>query len=575
MQKWFYVANTALLSILLSACGGSSDEKVVVEEDAWFELDSQSTSEIAESNVGTIAINTNSQYQSEISIVQTSGPKTYFKPIDGYNLSFVAPNVVEDTSVEFDINLLAANGDSHKFTWSINISNREIVLPEKQALPNVFSSANLAKHESKTFDSNGVPLFIQDNVQYYYPITIAQYSYDLYQAYFQDGSQDVLDKFLVNAQWLRDNCEYTEYGFCSYRSYFPLEAYKLTTDWTTAMGQGQAISSLLAAHWLTGDESYAQVAYDAVSAFRYPIEEKGLTADFEGVMWYEEYGSEEMPAHVLNGYLFSLSGVRDFFDYYNEDYASEIFNIGIDSLAQKLNRFDFGFTTRYDYSPLNQLASTKGGPDIYHEIHIFQLSWILSVVDNQTIYDLTHKFLKQDMAGIKSIKGFGNSNDINSITASHTIDTVEHGVDKLTDANWTWLRYWSSHRSSVNLDLHLNESVLASKKLEKLVLTAPVKQDLPSSIDVYSMDDTGEYILNKSNITLAEHAELEYSHETGGYTSYTVIYNIDTDILSENVRFKLYKAESGITKLRELDLHFDNRQLLEKIIDAYRRKRIQ
>lgn len=575
MQKWFYSVNAALLASILSACGGSSDEKKVIEEDAWFELDAQSTSEIVESSIGQIEIKTNSQHPSDITVVQKSGPKTYFRPADGYKLSFVAPNVSTASKIEFDINLSAANGETHKFSWSVNISNRNIVLPEEQPFPNVFSSANLAKHDSKAFDSNGVPLFIQDNVEYYYPITIAQYSYDLYKAYHQNGSQDALDKFLINAQWLRDNCEYTDYGFCSYRSYFPLEAYKLTTDWTTAMGQGQAISSLIAAHWLTGDESYAQVAYDAVSAFRYPIKEKGLTADFDGVTWYEEYGSEEMPAHVLNGYLFALSGVKDFFDYYGEEYANEVFSIGIDSLAKNLHKYDFDFTTRYDYSPLNQLASTKGGPDIYHEIHIFQLAWILSVVDNQTIYDLTHKFLKQDMAGIKSIRGFGNSNDINSITASHTIDPIDHGVDKLTDANWTWLRYWSSHRSSVNMDLNLNESVLASKKLEKLVLTAPVKQDLPSSIDIYSMNEAGDYILNKSGISLAEHAELEYTHETGGYTSYTVIYNIDTDILSENVRFKLYKAESGITKLRELDLHFDNRQLLEKIIDAYRRKRIQ
>lgn len=415
-----------------------------------------------------------------------------------------------------------------------------------------------------------MPLFQQDGNDYYYSVSIAAYTYDLYNNYFKTNNDATLNKFLFNATWLRDNCIYTEFGFCSYRSFFPLKSYKLTTDWTSAMAQGQAISSLIAAHFITGDDSFAQVAYDAVSAYIYPISAKGLSSDFNDKLWYEEYGSEEMPARLLNGFLFSLSGVYDFIKAYDEEFSQTVFDIGVDSLKSNIGLFDFKFTSRYDYSPLNQLASTKSGPDIYHELHIFQLGWLSSITEDEEIESYAHLFLKQDMGGIKSVyRLYQESKDILKIDASHTIEPINFGADKLTDANWTWNGYWSSNQLPVTLDLTVNDDILEAGLLENLVLTSVSKQYFPTSIDLYEIDKNGQENLLKSNITIADMNYDEYEHVVGGFKSYTVVLPINVTINHTQIRIIINSTESGSVLLRELDLHYPKNQLLHKILSYY------
>jgi hypothetical protein len=146
-----------------------------------------------------------------------------------------------------------------------------------------------------------------------------------------------------------------------------------------------------------------------------------------------------MPANVLNGFLFALSGLHHFNEVYGENFLSYVFNTGIDSLAKNITLYDFDFTTRYDYSPSKQLASTKGGPDIYHEIHIYQLAWLYLVTGNTDIKTASHQFSKQNMSGIQSFYTAlkEKSKEIQSVVASHSINSVNYGTDKSSDANWT------------------------------------------------------------------------------------------------------------------------------------------
>lgn len=505
---------------------------------------------------------------SDISITQKSGTKAYITIMDAHNFEIILPNVIEEESITLDIKV-AGIEDSKE----LHITVLPITLPvlSSPPEPNVFSSSNISKHKNKVFDPQGIPVFERAGNFFYYPVPIAAYSYDLYNNYYKTGDPEVLNKFLSNAIWLRDNCVYTDYGFCSYRSYFPISAYKLDTDWTSAMAQGQAITSLIAAHYITGDESFATVAFDALSAYIYPLEVKGLTADFDGVPWYEEYGSTEMPAHVLNGFLFSLSGVRSFSKSYGTELATRVFDRGIHSLEKNIHKFDLGFTSRYDFSPLNQIASTKGTPpDAYHELHIFQLGWVYSLTGSEVIKEYTEKFLKYDMGGIHSAYRLKEvSKAIKSITANHTIDSVNYGVDKLTDANWTWDKYWSSNRLPVELLVEVNEEILLSKKLESLVLTSVNENDLPSSLSIWEVDKNNVRTLLVSDIVVQEHQITGYNYRVGDYNSFTSVVKLDLKVSSNKLIFEFLDSEGGLIRLRELDLHFQRPTLLEDVKTFY------
>lgn len=503
---------------------------------------------------------------------QIAGPLTFFTVKDQNTLEYVSPNVSKNQRVIFSVKITKNNVPTETRYFAIDVKNRPILPLTSAPDPNVFSNANYRKHtkDNKPVDQNGIPLFIQNNKEYYYPVSIGAYAYDLYNNYTHSNNDKVLKKFLNVATWLKDNCIYTKYGFCSYRSHFPLANYKLTNDWTTAMGQGQAISSLIAAHYLTGDNSYGQVAYDAVSAFQYPISAKGLAADFNGHTWYEEYGSEEMPTHVLNGFLFALSGVRSFNKAYNENYAQQIFDTGVNSLKDNLHLYDFNHTSRYDYSPLNQLASTKTGPDSYHELHIFQLAWLYQLTQDNFFKDYAQLFLKQDMGSITSVPVFQEkSQEILSIEASHTIDKVNFGTDKLIDANWTWKNYWSTYKFPATLNVTINENILDEGVLEKIIITSVTKDDFPQSFDLYEITASGTKNIIKSNITLENTPLLQYSHNTGNNVSYTVVFDLNVTITSNKLLLEFSNTHSGIIKLRELDIQYPRESLMKDIINRY------
>jgi heparosan-N-sulfate-glucuronate 5-epimerase len=224
-----------------------------------------------------------------------------------------------------------------------------------------------------------------------YPVTVSKYAHDLYANYRSSGNVDVLDKFYINANWLRDNCVYTKYGFCSWRTEPAYTPYETGTDWPSAMAQGQAISVMISAYSLTQDTNYLKVAQDAMAAFFYPANVKGVKSDWDGGVWYEEYASEN-PAHVLNGFIVAMAGIYDAVELLDNESAKIAFDLGIENLKTKLTRYDVDFTSLYDQNDqqlrfANANANAKARSlDGYHELHILQLAWLYQKSSRSAIF---------------------------------------------------------------------------------------------------------------------------------------------------------------------------------------------
>jgi len=576
-MKIFKSGAIAFCCSLLISCGGGSSE--TSEPQTYAKIVTNSSS-ITESSLNKLSVTTNLDDIYTVTWSQESGPKTYFFVNADNTLSFIAPNVTEDAQIVFTANLSADGKSSLIAKAPLTITNTVVPRINEMPKPNVFASSNYTKHYIREFDSAGIPLLERENNEfYYYPVTIAAYGYDLYRALYDfhlskgEENAEIQGKLIAVANWLRDNCVYTDYGFCSYRSYFKYDAYKLDTDWTTAMGQGQAISVLVAAHYLTGDESYGQVAHDALSAFLYPLEVKGLTADFEGDVWYEEYGSVEMPNHILNGFLFALSGIYDFTRNYHDELSVDIFNTGVTSLVNKIDKFDWHFTSRYSYGPLFQLASTLKGPDAYHELHVYQLAWLYNLTREEKIKEYTAKFLAQDMAGLKMInKFYPGTTKILNVEASSTINSTNFGPDRLFDGYWSIRNYWSSYRFPVDLTISLADNFVDAGVLNKLVLTSTTPEDFPTSFTLLEVLDSGEERVLKENITKENTEHIEYFHEVDVHKSYTVTFTLDIPTTSNTLKLIIYGTNEGLVRLRELDIQYPREALLEKTIDVYTKK---
>ncbi len=155
----------------------------------------------------------------------------------------------------------------------------------------------------------------------------------------------------------------------------------------SAMSHGQAMSVLVRAHRLTGDEGYRHAAVSLLAPFRRAIGEGGVVSRLPGGRkWYEE-DVRTPPRHILNGMIFALWGLADLARYAGVAEAKELYVSGIESLRTTIHRYDRGWWSTYDAPDHDRpyLASMR-----YHDLHVAQLEALAE--DDETFAPIARQF---------------------------------------------------------------------------------------------------------------------------------------------------------------------------------------
>lgn len=126
--------------------------------------------------------------------------------------------------------------------------------------------------------------------------------------------------------------------------------YGLGRGWPSALGQGQAISVLLRAHALTGEERWFEAARAALVPLAAGVEDGGLARMLDGALVLEEYPSRR-PSAVLNGWIYALLGVHELAVARAEPRAEELMTRSVRGLLELLPRYDLGWWSRYSLYP--------------------------------------------------------------------------------------------------------------------------------------------------------------------------------------------------------------------------------
>jgi heparosan-N-sulfate-glucuronate 5-epimerase len=205
----------------------------------------------------------------------------------------------------------------------------------------------------------------------YNPIAIAQWGLANYNLFCQTGEDARWQKTLKAADWLVENLEQNPHGLWVWNHHFNWD-YRdmLKAPWYSGLAQGQGVSLLLRACTHTKAEKYQRAAEKAFVALKRPIAEGGvLFEDEEKHLWIEEY-LVNPPTHILNGFMWALWGVFDFWLASADASAKGIFDRGVETLIHNMKRFDTGYWSLYEQSGtrLKMLASP-----FYHRLHIVQL----------------------------------------------------------------------------------------------------------------------------------------------------------------------------------------------------------
>lgn len=217
-------------------------------------------------------------------------------------------------------------------------------------------------------DEKGVPIVDYGYVDGVYvgqqrnPVTVAKKALAYHQS-FEDGDKRCKRLFLNCADWLVNNAvRHHDYAVLPYD--FPWPMYNMTPPWRSAMAQGLALQVLTKAHRLTENPKYLQTARLLLNLFYIEVKDGGVSyKSQDGGWWYEEYADEGgKESRVLNGMMFALMGIYDYYRYTHSTRAKYLFDQGVVALRRTLPLYDNGGYSYYD-----RLGLPAGK---YHKVHI-------------------------------------------------------------------------------------------------------------------------------------------------------------------------------------------------------------
>ena len=238
------------------------------------------------------------------------------------------------------------------------------------------------------FDEKGVVLLDYKGkvgVQYN-PCAIAQYGLGLYSCYLKDKNIELIAKMESQAEWLCNNVKEDRNGIGRLEYNFGMGDYAQNANepYISAIAQGQAVSFLLRVGVLLNKKRYLEVAESIYKCFCFNITEGGVVNyDSEGRVYLEEAITEKISC-ILDGFIYAMFGVYDYYQYTHDAIAKQLFEACCKTIKTRIQEFDLGFWSRADcYLEKPKMPASK----FYHNVHIQQLK-ALFVLTNEEVYEI-------------------------------------------------------------------------------------------------------------------------------------------------------------------------------------------
>jgi hypothetical protein len=235
------------------------------------------------------------------------------------------------------------------------------------------------------FDADGIPMYDYSTVPAPNNRLGAQYNYTYASWWaiaclqkFLKGSGDAYrQRFLGIADWLKEKSK--DYrGYPSWHVPFDWNLYgrRLESPWVSPMDQGLAMSVLLRAYRLSGEDEYLELARDAAGYFRLKWEEGGSMVDFGGGCIYYEIFPVKPLSMILDGFCFSIAGLYDLYLATGDTKARELFDGCVRTVSERIDLWNY--KDRWSRFGIFYLS-----PPWYHKINLCWLKIFYSITGRQ------------------------------------------------------------------------------------------------------------------------------------------------------------------------------------------------
>jgi len=243
---------------------------------------------------------------------------------------------------------------------------------------------------------------------HYTPTTIAQYAFGLLYEYNRNGDKEKLNLFKKCADWFVENVKHKgNYGVWEHTWIEPV--YNIKPPWISAMTQGEAISLLLRAYQIFSQSEYLDTAEKALNSFK---ETSIVYIDENGNIWLEE--NPIAPSnHILNGFIFALLGLFDYYRIKKNEESFYLWSEGIKTLEKNLHLYDSGYWSRYD------LLFRRITSEVYHNIHIHQLKVLYTLTESKVFYTFYKRWENYEKSKICCLRREINGRIYNRIISKY------------------------------------------------------------------------------------------------------------------------------------------------------------
>jgi hypothetical protein len=282
------------------------------------------------------------------------------------------------------LNTYVLKGDNNLSFWHGNPSINSLANYSK--LGHYYMNFENKAQYNGDLDNNGIPLlnYKGDIGLQYNPIAISQWSLGNYNLWKKKNDKDAFRKFLLGADWLLNN--YSKNKFNQYvwvHTFNWVYKEELVSPWYSGLAQGQGLSVLCRAYTETGNNQYLKLSKKIYNSFLEDVYNGGVTfKDKNNNIWIEEYIMKKKPTHILNGFIWGLWGIYDYWLITNDNKVYQLFKQYVKTIKENLQRYDIGYWSLYELSDLKiKMRASR----FYHKLHIVQLN-ILSEMSKEKVF---------------------------------------------------------------------------------------------------------------------------------------------------------------------------------------------
>lgn len=289
-----------------------------------------------------------------------------FKVLLSFTILLVS-SCVNDSSLQSDWNAISANIHTKNYNIHKLALNKRPYFNERTPSLNNLGSVN----------RDSVPIYIRNGKQYYHPVYTSKFGINFVDEFLQNGDQRYLDLAKKVAAKLNSYAVFrNDVLLFPYNFDFPLvtrpPSEKMYAPWYSGMAQGRVLTLFSRLYLATGNTKYLHWAEKTFKSFQ--ITQKQAVdwiayIDQDNYYWIEEYPTTK-PMHVLNGFIFGIFGLYDYYLISHDPECLKILNAAITTIKHYIS--DFRNPGEMSFYGLKY----KRQKEHYHYVHIYELNML-------------------------------------------------------------------------------------------------------------------------------------------------------------------------------------------------------